>query len=233
MRMEAIRLPPRLTTLFVAAVVFEADDWPDRHAPVAASAARIAIAAAAVTKRSRHPNCLVKTCPGGQEIGRSKTWCASNNASRNFPCNRPPVTGFIQQQPIFWLRISADSCSSFKTDFPSNSTRRNHLVTVAAGRAAGGIQRAPVSRHADSYRHPSRTHFRATYRSERFPGPCRPDAGGFAPDHLQPDSRRAPSDHSDPRRIAARAARLGAGRSGPGGPGTSRPAVVLAERSIR
>jgi hypothetical protein len=34
--------------------------------------ARIAIAAAAVTKRSRHPNCLVKTCPGGQEIGRQK-----------------------------------------------------------------------------------------------------------------------------------------------------------------
>jgi hypothetical protein len=70
--MEAIRLPPRLTTVFVGAAVFEADDWPDRHAPAAVSAARIAIADAAVTKRSRHPNCLVKTCPVGQELGRSK-----------------------------------------------------------------------------------------------------------------------------------------------------------------
>jgi len=70
--MEAIRLPPRLTTLFVAAVVFDADGWLDRHAPVAASVARIATAAAVVTKRSRHPNCLVKNCPCGQEIGRSK-----------------------------------------------------------------------------------------------------------------------------------------------------------------
>jgi hypothetical protein len=70
--MEAIRLPPRLTTVFVAAAVFAADDWPDRHAPAAVSAARIAIANAAVTKRSRHPNCLVKTCPVGQELGRSK-----------------------------------------------------------------------------------------------------------------------------------------------------------------
>jgi hypothetical protein len=25
-----------------------------------------------VTKRSRHPDCLVKNCPCGQEIGRSK-----------------------------------------------------------------------------------------------------------------------------------------------------------------
>jgi hypothetical protein len=32
----------------------------------------MAIAAAVVTKRSRHPNCLVKNCPSGQELGRSK-----------------------------------------------------------------------------------------------------------------------------------------------------------------
>jgi hypothetical protein len=32
----------------------------------------MAVAATVVTKRSRHPNCLVKTCPHGQELGRSK-----------------------------------------------------------------------------------------------------------------------------------------------------------------
>ena len=58
--------------MFVSAAVFEADDWPDRQAAAAVSMARIAIADAAVTKRSRHPNCLVKTCPVGQELGRSK-----------------------------------------------------------------------------------------------------------------------------------------------------------------
>src|SRR5436190_18091396 len=100
--MEATRLPPRLATLFVAAVVFEADDWPDRHAPVAVSTARIAIVAAVVTKRSRHPNCLVKTCPVGQELGRSKHRELATMRGRNFSCNPPPVTGFIQQQPIFW-----------------------------------------------------------------------------------------------------------------------------------
>jgi len=69
-RMEAIRLPPRLATLFVAAGVLDADDWPDRHPAVAVSVARIAIAAAVVTKRSRYPNCLVKNCLRGQEIGQ-------------------------------------------------------------------------------------------------------------------------------------------------------------------
>ena len=72
MRMEAIRLPPRLTALLVAALVVDADGWPDRQAPAAADAASIAVAATVVTKRSRHPNCLVKTCPHGQELGRSK-----------------------------------------------------------------------------------------------------------------------------------------------------------------
>jgi hypothetical protein len=34
-----------------------------------------------------------------------KTKWTSNKDSRNFSCKRPPVTGFIQQQPVFWLRI--------------------------------------------------------------------------------------------------------------------------------
>src|SRR5439155_17838456 len=71
--MDATKLPPRRTSaFFVDGVAWEVDGWPDRHAPAPAVAARIATAVAVVTKRSKHPGCLVKNCPCGQEIGRSK-----------------------------------------------------------------------------------------------------------------------------------------------------------------
>src|SRR5437867_7184961 len=71
--MEATRLPPRCgAPSFVVAFTVEGVDCLDRQAPPAADAARTAATIAAVTKRSRHPDCLVKNCPCGQEIGRSK-----------------------------------------------------------------------------------------------------------------------------------------------------------------
>jgi hypothetical protein len=90
------------------------DGWPDRHAPVAVSAARIAIAAAVVTKRSRHPNCLVKTCPLGQEIGRSKPsvqqQCQSQFFVQSAASHRIHTTtaSFLASDPGFMLELQTD-----------------------------------------------------------------------------------------------------------------------------
>src|SRR5437867_1755224 len=82
--MDATRLPPRFGPTFFAALVDEeVAGWLDRHAPALAAAARIATVAAVVTKRSRHPACLVKSCPCGQEIGRSKD-CVQRQSDPQF-----------------------------------------------------------------------------------------------------------------------------------------------------
>ena len=57
---------------------------------------------------------------------------------------------------------------------------------------------------------------RTSYRPQRVAGPCRGDARRVPADDLQPDPRRPAADHSHARRIAARAARLGAGGPQPG-----------------
>ena len=59
-----------------------------------------------------------------------------------------------------------------------------------------------------------RKRLRASYRSQRFAGPCRGAARRLAPHHLQPHSRRAAADDPHAGRIAARAARLGARTTG-------------------
>src|SRR6478672_6031905 len=52
---------------------------------------------------------------------------------------------------------------------------------------------------------------RTPYRPQRVVGPRGADSRGLAADHLQPHSDRPAADHSHARRIAARAARFGAG----------------------
>jgi hypothetical protein len=85
--MEATSAPPRRGgPSFDAVPEVEVGGWPDRHPSASAAAAKTATIAAPVTKRFRTPDCPVKNCLVGQEIGRSK-----------FSVQRaPPLRFFVQ-----------------------------------------------------------------------------------------------------------------------------------------
>jgi hypothetical protein len=71
-RIEATSAPPRRGAVSFGAVPeVEAVGWLDRHPAANAAAAKTATIAALVTKRFRTPDCPVKNCLVGQEIGRS------------------------------------------------------------------------------------------------------------------------------------------------------------------
>jgi excisionase family DNA binding protein len=128
-RIDATRLPPRCgPTFFVAVDGVDAGVWLDRQASPAPIAARTATVATVVTKRSRHPDCPFKNCPGGQEVGRSKD-CVQWSPELQFFVQFDASHRFDTGAASFLASVSAREWSSYVARSKTNPHRRNDLVS--------------------------------------------------------------------------------------------------------